>query len=67
LPLDRLHVRQPHLLIWGMGDTALLPEANAGLEDFAPDLTRVTLDHCNHWLMHQDPDAVARAVLEWMP
>ncbi len=67
LPLDRLHVRQPHLLIWGTGDTALLPEATAGLEEFAPDLTRVTLAHCNHWLMHQDPDAVSRAVLDWMP
>ncbi|MEL7099494.1 MAG: alpha/beta hydrolase [Pseudomonadota bacterium] len=67
LPVDKLHVRCPHLLIWGSGDTALLPETTQGLEAFAPDLTRVTLDHVDHWLLHQDPDAVARAVLVWHP
>ena len=30
LPLDRLKVPQPHLLIWGEGDTALLPETTEG-------------------------------------
>jgi len=67
LPLDRLHVRCPHLLIWGQGDTALLPEVTEGLEGFAPGLTRVTLDHVDHWLLHQDPDAVSAAVLDWQP
>lgn len=67
LPLDKLHLRCPHLLIWGMGDTALLPEVTEGLERFAPDLTRVTLDTADHWLLHQDPDAVANAVLDWHP
>ncbi|MEM8579110.1 MAG: alpha/beta fold hydrolase [Pseudomonadota bacterium] len=67
LPVDKLHVRCPHLLIWGMGDTALLPEVTDGLEDFAPALTRVELSGVDHWLLHQDPDAVARAVLDWHP
>ncbi|QFT57223.1 Haloalkane dehalogenase [Sulfitobacter sp. THAF37] len=66
LPLDRLKVRCPHLLIWGMNDTALLPEATAGLEDFAPDLTRVEIDGADHWLHHQKPQEVAQAVLGWV-
>ncbi|MFT7593943.1 MAG: pimeloyl-ACP methyl ester carboxylesterase [Paracoccaceae bacterium] len=66
LPLDRLVVHCPHLLIWGDQDSALLPEATEGLEDFAPDLTRVPLPGLNHWLIHQDPRAVADAVLGWM-
>lgn len=66
-PADRLMVRCPHLLIWGDQDTALLPVSNEGLETFAPDLTRVTLDGLNHWLIHQNPQAVARAILDWMP
>lgn len=65
LPLDRLMVRCPHLLIWGLDDTALLPEATEGLEDVAPDLTRVELPGLNHWLIHQDPQAVAGAILNW--
>jgi pimeloyl-ACP methyl ester carboxylesterase len=58
-------VRCPHLLIWGMDDTALLPEATEGLEEFAADLTRIELPGLNHWLIHQDPQRVARAILDW--
>lgn len=64
-PVSRFAVRQPHLLIWGQDDTALLPEATAGLEDYAPDLTRVGIDGADHWICHQKPDAVARAILDW--
>lgn len=64
-PVERMMVRCPHLLIWGERDTALLPEATTGLEAFAPDLTRVALPDLNHWLIHQDPQAVADAILAW--
>ncbi len=67
LPLERLKVRCPHLLIWGRQDTALLPEATEGLEVFAPDLTRVELPDVDHWLLHQDPEAVAQTILDWHP
>ena len=65
MPLDRLRVHCPHLLIWGENDTALLPEATEGLETFASDLTRVTIPDTDHWLIHQDPQAVAKAILDW--
>ncbi len=65
-PRARLTVHAPHLLIWGAEDTALLPAATEGLEDYAPDLTRVTLTGADHWLHHQQPAAVARAILEWI-
>jgi len=64
-PKDRLMVRCPHLLLWGLGDTALLPEATEGLEDYAPDLTRVEFNGADHWICHQLPQQVARAILEW--
>jgi pimeloyl-ACP methyl ester carboxylesterase len=67
LPLDKLQVRCPHLLVWGCADTALLPETTEGLEDFATDLTRVEIEGADHWLHHQKPDEVAQAILEWMP
>jgi epoxide hydrolase 4 len=65
-PRERLTVRAPHLLIWGEEDTALLPESTEGLEGFAPDLTRITLSDADHWLHHQHPQAVARAILDWV-
>jgi epoxide hydrolase 4 len=65
-PVERLQVACPHLLIWGEGDTALLPEATEGLERFAPDLIRITIPDADHWLHHQQPEAVARAILDWI-
>jgi pimeloyl-ACP methyl ester carboxylesterase len=66
LPIDSLHVRCPHLLLWGARDTALLPVATEGLEEFAADLTRVTFDDADHWLFHQVPDALATAIMHWL-
>ena len=66
LPAERLMVRCPHLLLWGERDTALLPESTAGLAEFAPDLTRVTLPDLDHWLIHQDPQTIADAVIAWL-
>ena len=65
-PREKLMVRCPHLLIWGDGDTALLPEATEGLEDYASDLTRANLPGVDHWLLHQAPEQVARIVKDWM-
>ncbi len=67
LPVEKLQVRCPHLLVWGAADTALLPETTEGLEEFAPDLTRVEIVGADHWLHHQKPDEVATAILKWMP
>jgi pimeloyl-ACP methyl ester carboxylesterase len=66
LAVDKLQVRCPHLLIWGTQDAALLPETTHGLEDFAADLTRVEIEDCDHWVMHQNPEAVADAILDWV-
>ncbi|WP_299687528.1 alpha/beta hydrolase [uncultured Tateyamaria sp.] len=66
LPLDRLRVQCPHLLIWGMDDTALLPVSHEGLEEFASDLTRVEINDADHWICHQQPDKVATAILGWL-
>ena len=62
----RLQIRCPHLLIWGMADTALLPDTALGLETYAPDLTRVEIAGVDHWLHHQKPREVADAVLNWL-
>lgn len=67
LPLDKMRVTCPHLLIWGLGDIALLPQSTDGLETFAPDLTRVDVAGADHWILHQKPQDVARIIHDWMP
>lgn len=62
----RLQVRCPHLLVWGTADTALRPETTQGLEDYAPDLTRIEIADVDHWLHHQKPREVADAILGWL-
>ncbi|SOE09067.1 pimeloyl-ACP methyl ester carboxylesterase [Hoeflea halophila] len=59
LSRDRLQVRCPHLLIWGDGDTALLPVCIEGLEEYAGDLTVRHVAGADHWICHQKPEAVA--------
>ncbi|WP_163846716.1 alpha/beta fold hydrolase [Pseudooceanicola aestuarii] len=64
---DHLPVTMPHLLIWGEADTALLPEATEGLEAYCTDLTRVTIPGADHWLIHQQPQRIARILRDWLP
>ena len=66
LPLDKLRVRCDHLLIWGMNDTALLPETTEGLEDLCETLTRIEIEDADHWVLHQQPDEVAEAIVTWV-
>jgi len=66
MPLERFMVHCPHLLIWGEGDTALLPEATKGLEDFVPDLTRASIPDADHWVLHQHPGPVATLIRDWL-
>jgi len=65
-PKEALRVRMPHLLIWGIGDRALLPEATEGLEEYCDDLTRVEIPEADHWVIHQRPGEVERRLRDWL-
>lgn len=65
-PTDKFRVRMPHLLIWGLGDTALLPSSTKGLETYCDALTRVEMDQADHWIVHQRPDEVAQIIRGWL-
>lgn len=67
MDLSKLQVTMPHLVLWGDGDTALLPDCLDGLDRFAPDLTIRHIKGADHWIAHQQPDAVAEAMRGWLP
>jgi pimeloyl-ACP methyl ester carboxylesterase len=66
MPADKLRVAMPHLLIWGDGDTALLPESIEGLEDYAPRLTVRHIPDADHWICHQQPRKLAALIHDWI-
>lgn len=65
-PTDRFRVTVPHLLIWGLGDTALLPDATKGLEAYCDALTRIEVEGADHWIAHQRPEEVAGMIRGWL-
>jgi len=49
-----LRVRMPHLLIWGMGDPALLPVSRATLAAYCDQPVVVReIEDADHWVVHQ--------------
>lgn len=55
-------ITMPHLLIWGMQDTALLPVAREGLDEFAADLKIVEVEDAGHWINHTHADLLGREI-----
>jgi len=51
--------RVPTLVIWGEGDTALLPGLLEGLERHVPDLQLHRIAQATHWIVHEQPAQVA--------
>ena len=62
LPADRVRVAMAHLVIWGLGDKALLAVTRAGLEAFCGELQVVEIAGADHWIIHQQPDAVVEHI-----
>jgi len=58
-------IKQPTLVIWGMGDKALLPSQLEGLDTLVPDMTLVKVD-AGHFVPWEAPEAVTAAMLEWL-
>ena len=56
---QNFRITMPHLLLWGMEDTALLPVARSGLDEFVDDLKIVEVDDAGHWINHTHADFVA--------
>ncbi|MEL6734868.1 MAG: alpha/beta hydrolase [Pseudomonadota bacterium] len=63
---EKYALTMPHLLLWGMDDTALLPSARADLDQFCADLTVVEFEKASHWILHEKPDMVAAEIVQFL-
>lgn len=59
LPREMLTVDVPTLVLWGLQDTALLPELVEGLDEYVPRLTLEKVPDASHWILHEQPGLVA--------
>ncbi len=66
MDVSSLQVKCPHLLFWGMDDSALLPVSREGLEAFVADLTVHEIEGSDHWVLHQRAGEVAEVVRGWL-
>ena len=57
---DQMRIAMPHLLIWGTGDQALLPQCHEHLSEFCDDLRRMEIPEADHWILHTHGAEVAR-------
>jgi pimeloyl-ACP methyl ester carboxylesterase len=62
LPAEAMTVSVPHLLLWGEEDKALRPSCIEGLDRYAPQLTVRRFAGNGHWILHENPQAVAEAI-----
>ena len=60
IPRALLQVNLRTLVLWGMGDIALLPALLDGLMDDVPRMELVKIQAATHWVIHEHPERVAR-------
>jgi epoxide hydrolase 4 len=58
IPAASVRVRMPHLVLWGREDKALRPSCLDGLNGFCDALTVRVIEAADHWIIHQQTDAV---------
>ena len=66
LPREMLTVTVPTLVIWGMDDIALPPSLIDGLDDYVPNLTVVRVPGATHWIVHEQPERLAREIIGFL-
>ena len=62
LPRERLVVKVPTFVFWALDDAALLPGLLEGLEDYVPKLEVKKVPNATHWIVHEQPQLVAREI-----
>ena len=53
--LPNIRILVPTLVLWGMKDTAFVPQVLDGLDNYVENLKLVKFDDADHWLHHQLP------------
>ncbi|MFC4699602.1 alpha/beta fold hydrolase [Glaciecola siphonariae] len=63
--LPNIMIKLPTQVLWGLRDTAFVPEVLQGMQEWVEDLTLVEFDDADHWLHHQERDIVLRKLIAY--
>ncbi len=61
-----LGITLPTLVLWGLEDPALRPGLLDGLERWVPALRLRTVPGASHWIVHEQPERVAREIGDFL-
>ena len=67
IPPEALRIEVPTLLLWALGDVALLPCLTEGLDAHIPDLKLVPIAQATHWVVHEQPERVIQEIASFLP
>jgi len=59
-------ILQPALMLSPQDDLLLPPSSTDHMPTLIPNLTRQTIPNCGHWAMWDNPDAINRAIIDWL-
>jgi pimeloyl-ACP methyl ester carboxylesterase len=62
----RQHVDAPALMVMADRDYVLPPRLTEGMEQWVPDLERHLIRDCGHWTQQEQPEALNRALTDWL-
>lgn len=63
---ERFRIRVPHLVIWGMKDTAFVPGMRLGAEPYSGAFELEEIAQADHWVIHQEPERVAARIARFL-
>jgi len=64
-PPDRM-VSTPTLIIWGVNDRYIIPEAAQMSLDFCDNARLEYIDNATHWVQHEEPQRVNQLMVEFL-
>lgn len=65
IKLPNILIKLPTQVLWGMKDTAFVPEVLEGMEEWVEDLRLYKFDNADHWLHHQEIDQVIHSLKDF--
>jgi pimeloyl-ACP methyl ester carboxylesterase len=62
MKIPNIRINVPTLILWGEQDQAFVKENLNGIEHFIPDCTIERFKNASHWLMHENPIEINKAI-----
>ena len=64
--IPNIQIKVPTQVLWGMRDTAFVPEVLDGMENWIEKLTLIKFENSDHWLHHRQPLDIIQHIREFV-